>query len=118
MQIPVSVLDAAIEGVFEFCCEADEQGHILLESIGSWLDIRFCHIHQISGNRRMLLDTFAYSTIPYGFSFHDFDLASPYTHFFPFESDYEEFECCSDCLTQEGKVKSVPIQQWQQQHID
>src|SRR5699024_4450136 len=91
-----------------------------LESIGAWLDIRLCHVHQLSGCRDGLLAAFAKTTMPYGFSVHDFFLACPSINFLDSEGDYcgavTDRMQCQQCLDQQITFAEVDIQKWRLKH--
>lgn len=91
-----------------------------LESICAWLDIRLCHVHQLSGCRDGLLAAFAKTTIPYGFSIHDFFLACPSINFLDSEGNYcgavTDRVQCQTCLNKQVAFAEINIQKWRLTH--
>lgn len=105
---------------YHFRYQDNEMWVEFLESICSWLDIRLCHIHQLSGCRDGLLAAFAKTNIPYGFSVHDFFLACPSVNFLDGSGNYcgaiTEIMQCQKCLDEQASFAGINIKQWRIQH--
>ncbi|CAH9014898.1 glycosyltransferase [Candidatus Nitrosacidococcus sp. I8] len=105
---------------YSFKHQQDELWVNLFESLCGWLNISFCHIHQISGCRDGLLSVFAQTSIPYGVNLHDFFLACPTINLL---NDKKEF-CygvtdlvqCQACLNKQGSFTGIDINNWRSQH--
>ncbi|WP_231910526.1 glycosyltransferase [Candidatus Nitrosoglobus terrae] len=118
----VKVIDPSCyqEQSYHFPYRADELWVVFLESICAWLDIRLCHIHQLSGCRDGLLSAFSQTHIPYGFSIHDFFLACPSVNFLDGNGHYcggvTEVTQCQKCLDEQVSFAGMRIKQWRLQH--
>jgi GT2 family glycosyltransferase/glycosyltransferase involved in cell wall biosynthesis len=91
-----------------------------LESICSWLDIRLCHVHQLSSCRDGLLAAFAKITIPYGVGVHDFFLACPSINLLDGSGHYcgaiTDIMQCQECLDKQVSFAGINIKQWRLEH--
>ncbi len=105
---------------YAFQHQDDEIWAEFLERICSWLDIRLCHVHQLSGCRSGLLAAFRKINIPYGFSVHDFFLACPSINLLDSKGDYcnavTDITQCQKCLGEQPAFSAIDIEKWRQQH--
>ncbi|ADE16654.1 glycosyl transferase family 2 [Nitrosococcus halophilus Nc 4] len=91
-----------------------------LEAICGWLEIKLCHIHHLAGCRDGLLEAFAGTVIPYGFSVHDFFLACPTINLLDGSGHYcdatTDLELCRQCLGAQGAFAHIDIEEWRWRH--
>lgn len=104
--------------IYSFQHRNDEVWAEFLESICVWLDIRLCHIHQLSGCRSGLLAAFRQTNIPYGFSVHDFFLACPSINLLDSNGNYcnaiTDVAQCQRCLGEQPSFAGVDIKKWRE----
>ncbi|CAB1274349.1 glycosyltransferase [Candidatus Nitrosacidococcus tergens] len=102
--------------------QQDELWINLFESLCGWLNISFCHIHQISGCRDGLLFVFSHTSIPYGVSLHDFFLACPTINLLNDKKKFcygvTDLSQCQRCLNGQDFLAEIDIDNWRSQHRD
>lgn len=105
---------------YSFQHRDDEVWAEFLEGICAWLDIRLCHVHQLSGCRSGLLEAFRQTSLPYGFSVHDFFLACPTINLLDGKGNYcnavTDIDQCQRCLEGQPDFSAIDIEKWRQQH--
>lgn len=100
--------------------EQDELWGALLESLCAAFGIQVCHVHHLAGCRLGLLEAFAASSIPFGFTVHDFYLACPTINLLGPDGDYcgaqTDLDHCRQCLAIQADFAGIDIAAWREAH--
>ena len=105
---------------FQFTHQQDELWADLLERLCATFAISACHVHHLAGCRLGLLEAFSASSVPYGFTIHDFYLACPTINLLGADGDYCGAQTdqlhCAKCLASQPDFAGADIATWRSAH--